>query len=178
MIFTSDSIKKQQFNKSLRGFDPEEVHAFLEKLSAEFETILSTNESLQTELDEVKANLEKYVALEQKLNKEISEIRDKSTKKIEEAKEQAEKILKSAEDKAIELVQKSQDEAEKLKSAVMNLREEKDMIITKLKTIINYQSHVLELGFEEKDSVSKESKKIESGKAVDVDVDDIVKKLL
>jgi cell division initiation protein len=160
MIFTPDSIKKQQFNRSLRGFDTEEVHAFLEKLSAEFETILAANETLQTELDETKTNLEKYIALEQQLSKEISEIRDKSTKKIEEAKEQAEKILKFAEEKAIELVQKSQDEAEKLKSAVMNLREEKDMIITKLKTIINYQSHVLEMGFEEKDSSPKEGKKI------------------
>lgn len=178
MIFTPESLKKQQFSKAFRGFDKEEVHAFLEKLSTEFESLINDNESIKQELDESKLKLEQYLEIEQKLNKEISDLRKKSTKKIDEANKKSEEILKSAEEKAKELVQKSQDEAEKLKSALLQLREERDTIIAKLKTIINYQSHVLEMGFEDKYSSEKGTEKIESGKDVDVNIDELVKKLL
>ncbi|KAB2842088.1 MAG: DivIVA domain-containing protein, partial [Melioribacteraceae bacterium] len=39
MKYTPFSIKNQEFNKSVRGFDKEEVHAFLEKLAEEFERL-------------------------------------------------------------------------------------------------------------------------------------------
>ena len=66
MIFTSDGIKKQEFNKSFRGFDKEEVQAFLEKLSAEFETLVNENEAIKNEIEETKQQLEKYLVIEVK----------------------------------------------------------------------------------------------------------------
>jgi cell division initiation protein len=39
------SIKKQEFSKSLRGYDPEEVQAFLEKLADEFDDLQKENET-------------------------------------------------------------------------------------------------------------------------------------
>ncbi len=40
MKFSPLSIKKQDFSRSVRGFDKEEVQAFLEKLADEFEDLL------------------------------------------------------------------------------------------------------------------------------------------
>ena len=66
MIFTPDGIRKQEFNKSFRGFDKEEVHAFLEKLSTEFETLFNENETIKKELEETKQQLEKFLEIENK----------------------------------------------------------------------------------------------------------------
>lgn len=178
MIFTPEGIRKQEFNKSFRGFDKEEVHAFLEKLSSEFETLFNENESLKKELEEVKQQLEKFLQTENKIQQTLSGAEEKSKQKIEEAQNKAGEILRLADEKSTELLKKSREEADKLKSAVINLREEKEILITKLKTIINYQSHLLEMRVEDAGEEIKEIKKQEQKTGIELDVTEIVQKLL
>ena len=45
MKFSPFSIKTQEFGKGVRGYDKDEVRAYLEKLSDEFELIQSQNTS-------------------------------------------------------------------------------------------------------------------------------------
>ena len=178
MIFTPNSIKKQEFNKSLRGFDKEEVQAFLEKLSVEFETLFTENEAIKKELEETKQQLEMFLEIENKIQQTLIDTEIKSNQKIEEAQNKAGEILRLAQEKSTELLQKSREEADRLKSAVINLREEKEILITKLKTVINYQSHLLEMKVEDAGEEIKEKKRVESSSGVEVDVNDIVQKLL
>ena len=178
MIFTPNSIKKQEFNKSLRGFDKEEVQAFLEKLSVEFETLFTENEAIKKELEETKQQLEMFLEIENKIQQTLIDTEIKSNQKIEEAHNKAGEILRLAQEKSTELLQKSREEADRLKSAVINLREEKEILITKLKTVINYQSHLLEMKVEDAGEEIKEKKRVESSSGVEVDVNDIVQKLL
>ena len=178
MIFTPDGIKKQEFNKSFRGFDKEEVHAFLEKLSAEFETLFNENEAIKKELEETKLQLDKFLEIEKHVQQILTETEEKSNQTLEEAQNKAGEILRLAEEKSTELLQKSREEADRLKSAVINLREEKEILITKLKTVINYQAHLLEMKVEDAGEELKEIKKPEHSSIVDVDINDIVQKLL
>lgn len=178
MIFTPDGIKKQEFNKSFRGFDKDEVHAFLEKLSAEFETLFNENEAIKNEIEETKQQLEKYLLIGEKQQRTLKETEQKSIKTIEEAQNKAGEILRLAEEKSVELIQKTREEADKLKSAVINLREEKEILLTKLKSVINYQSHLLEMKVEDAGEEPKEVRRAEPTSDVGIDVDDIVQKLL
>jgi len=178
MIFTPDGIKKQEFNKSFRGFDKEEVHAFLEKLSAEFETLFNENEAIKKELEETKQQLEKFLEIENEIEQTQREIEEISRKTLEDAKYQAGEILRLAEEKSGELLQKSQEEADRLKKAVINLREEKEILITKLKTVINYQAHLLEMKVEDTGEEIQVRKRSEPSSSLEIDVKDIVEKLL
>jgi len=178
MIFTPDGIKKQEFNKSFRGFDKEEVHAFLEKLSTEFETLFNENEAIKKELEETKQKLEKFLQIESKIQQTVTEAEKKSNQIIEDAKNKAGEILRLADEKSTELLQKSREEADRLKSAVINLREEKEILITKLKTVIDYQAHLLEMKVEDAGEEIKEKRRVEPSSGVEVDVNDIVQKLL
>ena len=178
MIFTPDGIRKQEFNKSFRGFDKEEVHAFLEKLSGEFETLINENEAIKNELEETKQKLEKFLQIENKIQRTLTETETKSNKKIEETQNKAGEILRLAEEKSTELLQKSREEADRLKSAVINLREEKEILITKLKTVIDYQAHLLEMKVEDAGEEIKEKKRAEPSSGVEINVNDIVQKLL
>jgi cell division initiation protein len=200
MIFTPDGIRKQEFNKSFRGFDKEEVQAFLEKLSTEFEALFNENETIKKELEETKLQLEKFLDNENKIQQTLKETEEKSNQTIEEVQNKAGEILRLAEEKSVqtftnaenkageilrladekstELLQKSREEADRLKSAVINLREEKEILLTKLKTVINYQSHLLEMKVEDAGEEIKEVKKPEHSSSVDVDINDIVQKLL
>jgi cell division initiation protein len=178
MIFTPEGVRKQEFNKSFRGFDKEEVHAFLEKLSAEFETLFNENETIKKELEETKQQLEKFLEIEKHVQQILTETEEKSNQSLEEAQNKAGGILRLAEEKSTELLQKSREEADRLKSAVINLREEKEILLTKLKTVINYQAHLLEMKVEDAGEEMKKIKKPEHSSSVDVDINDIVQKLL
>ena len=178
MILTPEDIRKQEFNKSFRGFDKEEVQAFLEKLSIEFKTLINENETIKKEFEEAKQKLEESLYLEKKIQKSFKRTEEKSNQIIEEAQSKADEILRLAEEKSIEFLQKSREEADRLKSAVINLREEKEILITKLKTLIDYQSHLLEVKVEDAGEEIKEKKRVEPSSGVEVDVNDIVQKLL
>ncbi|MCZ7614647.1 MAG: DivIVA domain-containing protein [Ignavibacteriaceae bacterium] len=46
-------IKKQEFEKSMRGYNVEEVQAFLDKVSTDAEELLNENEQLQNEIEKL-----------------------------------------------------------------------------------------------------------------------------
>jgi cell division initiation protein len=178
MIFTPEGIRKQEFNKSFRGFDKEEVRAFLEKLSSEFETLFNENETVKKELEGIKTRLEKFVQIENQIQQTLIESKYKSDQTITDAQNKAGEILCLAEEKSAELLQKSREEADRLKSALLNLREEKEILITKLKTIIYYQAHLLEMKVEEAGEGIKDVKKSDQTTGIELDVNEIVQKLL
>lgn len=178
MIFTPDGIKKQEFNKSFRGFDKEEVHAFLEKLSSEFETLFNENESLKKELSETKQQLEKYMLLESKIQHTLSNAEKKSKKMIEESEHKAGEILRLAEEKSSELLKKARAESDELKASIRDLQEEKEILFAKLKSIINYQARLFEMKIEEDEEVIHEPKRPAPVSKIKINVNDIVEKLL
>ena len=53
-------IKKQEFEKSMRGYNVEEVQAFLDKLSTDIEELLNENEQLQNEVSRLKSELDDF----------------------------------------------------------------------------------------------------------------------
>ena len=60
MKFSPMSIKNQEFSKSVRGYDREEVQALLAKLSDEFQTLQHENEQLKQDLDAANIKLNEF----------------------------------------------------------------------------------------------------------------------
>jgi cell division initiation protein len=172
------SIKKQEFNKSMRGFDKDEVQAFLEKLADEFESLQKENDSLKKELDDATVKLTEFRRIEKNLQDTLLRAQESSTKSIESTKKQANLIVKEAEIKGSQILEKARENANEIRNAVINLREERDLIIANLKSIINSQAHLLEMKVEDAGEEVVSAKQIEQAKKIDINVDDIVNKLL
>ncbi len=172
------SIKKQEFKKSLRGYDKEEVQAFLDKLADEFENVIKENDSLKKELEQATSRLSEFRKIEKNLQDTLLRAQESTTKSIESTKKQASLMIKEAEIKSSQILEKARENANEIRNAVINLREEKDLIVANLKAIINSQSRLLEMKVEDAGEESPVTKKIEQSKKIDLDVDDIVNKLL
>ncbi len=86
--------------------------------------------------------------------------------------------MKEAEIKASQMLENARQEANDIRNAVVNLREERDLIIARLKSIINSQAHLLESKVKDAGDEPVQPRKTESQENVDIDVDDIVNKLL
>lgn len=173
------SIKKQEFSKVLRGYDTEEVHAFLDRLSDEFESLAKENEFFKIQLEDANKNLEEFKRIEKSLQGTLLKAQDSSSKAIESTKKQTGLLIKEAEIKAAQIIDKAKESANAIRDAVINLREERDLIIARLKAIISSQSQLLEMKVE---TAGKEDEnaapRTEENKKLNLNVDDIVNKLL
>ena len=175
------SIKKQDFGKGLRGYDKDEVRAYLDKLSDEFEALQEENESLKKEVEQASTRLTEFRQIEKNLQETLLKAQESSSKSIESTKKQTNLMIKEAELKAAQILEKARESANEIRNSVIYLREERDLLVAKLKAIINSQAHLLETKVENADAEAEDyvvKEQIEQAKKVDVDVDDIVNKLL
>jgi cell division initiation protein len=172
------SIKKQEFNRAMRGYDKDEVQAFLDKLADEFETLQRENDSLKKELEESTVKLAEFRRIEKNLQDTLLKAQESSSKSIESTKKQSSLMMKEAEIKASQILEKARENANDIRNAVINLREEKNLIIANLRAIINSQAHLLEMKVETAGDEVVEPGHIEQAKKIDINVDEIVNKLL
>ena len=172
------SIKRQEFAKKMRGYDPEEVQAFLEKLADDIDELQKENEELYQQVETLNENLSEFKKIEKNLQDTLLKAQESSTKTIESTKKQASLIIKEAELKSSQIIEKARENANEIRSAVINLREEKDLIIAKLKAIISSQAHLLEIKVEGAGDERTASRKEEPAQKLDIDLNDIIDKII
>jgi len=172
------SIKRQEFGKSLRGFTPEEVHAFLEKIASEVEELQSENDTLKKQLDEANVQLAEFKRIEKNLQDTLLKTQENSAKAVESTKKQTALMLKEAEIKASQMIEKAKENADEIRNSIISLREERDLIIAKLKAIVTTQSHLLEMKIDKADFEPNVRPRQEKQTKVEFDIDDIVDKIV
>ena len=173
------NIKRQEFSKAIRGYNTDEVEAFLSKLSDEFESLQRENSTLTKELENAKEKLSEYRRIEKNLQDTLLKAQESSSKSIESTKRQSSLMVKEAEVKASQILEKAREDANEIRTAVIHLRDERDLIVSKLKSIIHSQAQLVELKLSSgKEQSDAEQFSFASKKKLDIDIDDIVNKLL
>lgn len=182
MKFTPFGIQNQEFNKSLRGYDRDEVRAFLERLSDEFEKIQNDNDKLKSEIDRIEDQLKEYKRIEKNLQNALLSATESTTKAVDSAKKQTALMIKEAELRAVQIIEKAKENANSIRDAVLKLREEKNLLLARIKAMIETQSNLLEMNVENIESRTKRKvpvkEKVEQDEQSDINVDDILEKLL
>lgn len=171
------SIKNQDFGKKMRGFDPEDVIAFLEKVADEFEDLIKENESLKKLLDSAEEKLSEFRRIEKNLQETLLKAQEASTKSIESTKKQTGLMVKEAEIKASQILDKAKESANEIRNSIIQLREERDTIIARLRAIVETQANLLEMKVADTENEKVISKKIEQAKKVDIDINSIVDRI-
>ena len=180
MRFTPFSIKAQEFNKAIRGFDKEEVRIYLESLSNEFEKLQNENDELSNRIENSSEQIGEFQKLEKTLQATLVSAQESSSKAVESARKQNQLIIKEAEIKANQLVERANKEAELIRDSVLRLREERNLLIAKLKAMIETQANILDIGsntFESKPLPIEVKAKVVDNSS-EIDVDDVLEKLL
>lgn len=178
MKITPIEIRQQAFEKKMRGYDPDEVQSFLEKLANDLDELQKENENLKAELAQANEQVAEYKKIEKNLQDTLLKAQDTSSKSLESAKKQAALLIKEAELKASQIIEKARENTNEIRSAVLNLREEKDLIISKLKAIVNSQSNLLELKIKTAGDEKLNEKKAGESNKMDIDINDILNKIL
>jgi cell division initiation protein len=158
-------IRKQEFKKTLRGFDPIEVRTFLEMVAEQFEKQQDEMKLLSNKLIELQTQLKSFQETEKNLRETLFNVQEVKKQSEESSKRQADLIVKEAELKSIEILENARKQARQMREEVSWLKSQKESFINRLRHILLSQVELLSV-LEIDDSLPEDVQKIlRSGKS-------------
>ncbi len=143
MKLTPLEIRKQEFRKTLRGFDPLEVQTFLEMVAEQYEKLMEENKELHRQIIELRTKLQDYQETEKTLRETLVNVQEVKKQSEENSRRQADLIIKEAELKAIEILENARKQARQIREEVNWLRSQKESFINRLRHILIAQIELL-----------------------------------
>lgn len=141
MKITPLEIRKKTFEKQIRGYDKEEVNAFLLSLSHEWENALDQIKTLDTQLKKSELDVIKLREVEASLYKTLKTAEDTGANMIEQAKKTAELHLKETQMNADALLNESKSRARSIiDDAELNSKQILDGMDNELKELARVYS--------------------------------------
>lgn len=143
MKLTPLDIRKQEFKKTLRGFDPIEVQTFLEMVGEEYEQVLEKNKLLNNHLIELETKLKDFQENEKNLRETLFNVQEVKKQSEESSRKQADLVIKEAELKALEIIEMARKQARQMRDEVSMLKTQKESFINRLRQILISQIELL-----------------------------------
>jgi cell division initiation protein len=149
MNITPLDVQQQEFKSRFRGFDPEEVQAFLRTVSEAMEDLVKENAALKERLDISQSQLDGLRQKESALNDILVSTQRMSENLKHAAQREADLILKEAELKADDVLKKTQEEYGILQREILMLQRQRIAALEKLRAVLQGFQKMIE--FEELD---------------------------
>ncbi len=111
MKITPLEIRQKTFEKNFRGYEKDEVHAFLLTLSQEWERLMDENKELRIKLETTEREVSKLREVESSLFKTLKTAEDTGASVIDQAKKAAELHLKESQLRAEAMLSEAKSKA-------------------------------------------------------------------
>jgi cell division initiation protein len=152
MKLTPLDVRKQEFRKGLRGYDPVEVDTFMEMVASEFEDVLRSQKELRDKVVELEVQLRDYRQIEKTLQQTLLQAQEATGRTYESARREAELIVKEAEQKAAKIVEQANSDLVRMNNEIMQLYTRKESMIGRLRVLLSSELELiktLEMGGDE-----------------------------
>lgn len=143
MKLTPLDIKKQEFTRSFRGVDAQEVQSFLHMVAEQWDSLLDENRRHEQRVKELDSKLEHYRKIEEALQEALETARDNSHKTIENAQREAQIILKEARSAAEEMRKRASTDHKRLKHDISKISSRRDEVIARLRAFLMSEMELL-----------------------------------
>ena len=145
MRITPLDIEGHSFLRKLRGYDPEEVHAFLTLVSEEYEKLVVENNRLREDVAKMQSILDEHRQREKILRETLYTAQKVSEDIKEQGRREAQILLQETQLKADKLLQRAHTRGADLEASLMDLRGEKQAYLVKLRSLLDQHLKLLEL---------------------------------
>lgn len=151
MKITPLEIRQKSFEKNFRGYDKDEVTAFLHTLSQEWERMVDQQKELKFKLESAQEEVKKLREVESSLFKTLKTAEDTGSSMVEQAKRTAELHMKESHMKAEAMISESRSRAKsmienaehKTKQLVEAMEDEIKALEQTYKMLENYRENLL-----------------------------------
>ena len=143
MKLTPLDIRKHEFSPKLRGYDPEEVSAFTEMVSRQWEEVLDELRHTKDRVRELEGKIEHYEKVENALHEALQSARSGAKRTQEQAEERARLIVEEAELRAEQLLQEADHKQHRLRHDVSNLTQRYNEITARMRHFLMSELEIL-----------------------------------
>ncbi|MFO7800023.1 DivIVA domain-containing protein [Rhodohalobacter sp.] len=143
MKLTALEIKQQQFEKSLRGYDTAEVHAYLNLIASEWEHMVGKMRELENQIDKMDDKLKHYERVEEALHETLQTAKDSAEQKLTGAKKESLNIIEKAEMEADSIVREAHQQRQQIRQSILRLLDRREEIISGIKSYLDIASDSL-----------------------------------
>jgi len=171
MKLTPLDIRKQEFKKLMRGYDPVEVDTFLEMIAADMEEALRLQKESRERIIELETQLKDYRQIEKTLQQTLLQAQEATGRTYESARREAETILREAESRGAKVVEQANADLARLNGELHRLNSRKESLIGRLRVLLSSELDLLktldmggaeDLGVGSSLGTGKESVEVES----------------
>lgn len=145
MRLTALEIRKQEFKKVLRGFDPLEVETFLEMVADEYETLAKAKNELAEKVKSLETRVRDYEQMENTLQKTLMDAQQTVDQSKESSKREADLVIREAEIQAERVLDEARRELSRLKNEIAMVQSQKNGFVSRLKQLLRSQIELIEV---------------------------------
>ncbi len=144
MRITPLDVRKQEFNKSMRGYDGDEVRAFLNTLADEYEIVLVDNKQIRERVMEQDEKIADYQNMERTLRDTLMTAERVMQETRENANREGALIIQEAQMKAKGILEECRLRTEELRREIVGLRKEKETYLARFRGLAEAQINFID----------------------------------
>lgn len=144
MRITPMDIEQQEFSRSFRGYNEEEVDDFLDKIVKDYEELINENVRLNEEIEKMKERLKEFSEIEESLRSALLNAQKSAEEMKGRVENEAKVMVEKAEIEAEVIKQKASQKEDEVKNEINNLRRYQFMFKEKFKSMLNLYLKMLE----------------------------------
>ncbi|MGB2783760.1 MAG: DivIVA domain-containing protein [Atribacterota bacterium] len=144
MRITPMDIEQQEFSRSFRGYNEEEVDDFLDKIVKDYEELINENARLNEEIEKMQEKLKEFSQIEETLRSALLNAQKSAEEIKERVEDEAKIIIEKAEASAKALKQKILQREDLAKNEIDSLRRYKFIFKEKFKSMLNLYLRMIE----------------------------------
>jgi cell division initiation protein len=173
MKLTPLDIKKQEFKKVMRGYDPVEVDTFMDMMADEFEEVLKQQKETRDRSIELDTQLKDYKQIEKTLQQTLLQAQEVTGRTYESARKEAELIVKDAEGRAARIVEQANSELVRINKDLAELRIRRESLIGRMRVLLSAELDLIKTLDSESVQQLIEDPSLGTGKQA-LDIDSII----
>jgi cell division initiation protein len=144
MRITPLDVRKQEFKRGMRGYDSDEVQAFLTTLADEYETVLVDNKQLRERVVEQDEKLGEYRNLEKTLRDTLMTAERVTQDAKDTARKEGEVLLQQTRQRVERVLAEGREKLNELRREALAIHREKEAYLGRFRSLAEAQIHFVE----------------------------------
>jgi DivIVA domain-containing protein len=137
-------VRKQEFRKTMRGYDPAEVEDFRKRAADELERVVRERLTLTERVKRLEEQLAAFKEREKAMNDALVAAQQLRAETREQAEREAQMILRDAQAGAERLIERARREVERLEASGQNLARQHHAYLAALRSLVERQKAELD----------------------------------
>ena len=144
MKLTPLEIKQHRFDKSLRGYDVNEVHSFLELVASEVDQLQQKNSDLNEQVEKLNKRITHYEKVEEAIHETLQTTKESVAQKMEQARSEAKTAMDRAHMEAETIIKEAQQQRSLIRQDMIRLLERREEMISSFQQFLENNQTLVE----------------------------------